>query len=138
MSSLSDYISKLNKQFVLPPGQGCLYSGDVFILMGLVLATVTGAEAWRDFDQAKAIGTKFYDTLFVMEISLFNKQLSSFSLLTWCFCFWCSPSAQTILVVFINLPLVKLHAAYMYSLTRKRCEQLLLHQAKRNACSLLG
>ena len=49
------------------PGEGAAYSGDDYVLLGMVLAAVTGAERWSDFDQMAAIGgsTIFNETVFM-------------------------------------------------------------------------
>jgi hypothetical protein len=46
-----DFINTLDKTFLFEPGKGGAYTGDGFVLMGLVLAAATGAEKWSDFDQ---------------------------------------------------------------------------------------
>jgi CubicO group peptidase (beta-lactamase class C family) len=51
-----DFLNALNKSFLYNPGDGASYSGDGFILLGMVLSAVTGAARWGDFDQLKALG----------------------------------------------------------------------------------
>jgi hypothetical protein len=46
-----DFINALDKEFIFKPGKGAAYTGDGFVLMGLVLAAATGAKDWSDFDQ---------------------------------------------------------------------------------------
>jgi CubicO group peptidase (beta-lactamase class C family) len=64
------YIYTLDKTFIFEPGQGAAYSSDAYVLMGLVLAASTGAHSWDEFDQLKAIGNSFNETVF-MQVNLF-------------------------------------------------------------------
>jgi CubicO group peptidase (beta-lactamase class C family) len=51
-----EFIRDLDKTFLFAPGKGASYSGDSFVLMGLVLTAVTGGKTWSDFDQLGALG----------------------------------------------------------------------------------
>jgi CubicO group peptidase (beta-lactamase class C family) len=51
-----DFVHALNKTFLFPPGKGAAYSGDGYVLLGMVLAALTGATSWRNFDQLNALG----------------------------------------------------------------------------------
>lgn len=62
-------LNALDKKFLFPPGKGAAYTGDGFVLMGLVLAAINGSKSWSDFDQYKAAlgGTQppFNGTIFM-------------------------------------------------------------------------
>jgi CubicO group peptidase (beta-lactamase class C family) len=63
-----DYITNLPKKFLFPPGHGGCYSSDGFVLMGMVMAAVTGAKEWEAFDQLAALGPiqpPFKETIFM-------------------------------------------------------------------------
>jgi hypothetical protein len=51
-----DLVKTLNKSFYFVPGKGGAYSSDGFVVAGMVLAAITGARTWSDFDQLAAIG----------------------------------------------------------------------------------
>ncbi|MGB0243512.1 MAG: serine hydrolase, partial [Candidatus Nanopelagicales bacterium] len=45
------FLQNVSKEFLFPPGEGGAYSGDGYVLMGLVLAAVLDANDWSDLDQ---------------------------------------------------------------------------------------
>lgn len=48
------FIENVNKTFLFPPDQGGSYSGNGYVLMGMVLSAVTGADTWDQLDQMQA------------------------------------------------------------------------------------
>ena len=48
------FLSAVNKTFLFPPTEGGSYSGVGYVLMGMVLSAVTGADTWDMLDQADA------------------------------------------------------------------------------------
>ena len=47
------FLQNVSKAFLFQPGEGGAYSGDGYVLMGLVLAAVLDADDWSDLDQLK-------------------------------------------------------------------------------------
>lgn len=50
-----DYIGNLSKRFLFPPGKGAAYSSDGFVLLGMVLCSVTGVGTWSELDQLAVV-----------------------------------------------------------------------------------
>jgi CubicO group peptidase (beta-lactamase class C family) len=63
-----ELITRLNKTFIYTPDTGGSYSSDGYVLIGMVLAAITGAKDWSEFDQMAALGKvdpPFNETLFM-------------------------------------------------------------------------
>ena len=67
-----DYIvwGQRNKSFLWPPGHGGAYSGTGYVLLGFVLASVTGATDWDGLDQ-----TAIFDDLPAAEAAWYKQEM---------------------------------------------------------------
>lgn len=55
------YLENSPKGFLFPPGSGGIYTGNGYILVGMVLAAVTGAPSFDALDQRAALGVPAYN-----------------------------------------------------------------------------
>jgi CubicO group peptidase (beta-lactamase class C family) len=49
------FLSSVNKSFAFPPGQGGLYSGTGYVMLGMVLSAVQNASSWDKVDQLEPL-----------------------------------------------------------------------------------
>ena len=57
------YLQSLNKTFLFPPGKGGDYTGDGYVLLGLLLCAATGSQTWDQLEQKTASQTQSITSL---------------------------------------------------------------------------
>ena len=63
-----DFLSSANTTLMFPPGEGGLYSGNGYVILGMVLSALSNASSWDKLDQFNVVGLRrkrYNSTLFM-------------------------------------------------------------------------
>lgn len=72
------YLSNMSHTLPFTPGKGAQYSGNGFVLAGMVLAAATGAKRWQDLDQVRTLPLFFGRGFFFFSLLSFGRNISAF------------------------------------------------------------